>query len=112
MLGHHIYNKIIAIGSCDRLDDLILLSNAHALHRALSYYLRLYVYVWTGKNDSNTPRVDANPFKNGEKTSVLKNTRIRVDRALFSIYVLVKRHAGDLYPILKFSSGTREFLIG
>ena len=56
-----------AIGACHRLDDLILLDNAHAPHRALSYFLRFCVYVWTGENDSNTLRVDANFFKNGEK---------------------------------------------
>ena len=55
--------RIIAIGSC----DLILLSNAHALQQALSYYLRFCVHVWTGENDSNTLRVDANFFKNGGK---------------------------------------------
>ena len=59
--------NIIAIGSCDRLDDLILLSNAHALQQALSDYLRFCVSVWTGENDSNTLRVDANFFKNGGK---------------------------------------------
>ena len=41
--------------------------NAHALQRALSYYLRFCVYVWTGENDSNTLRVDANFFKNRGK---------------------------------------------
>ena len=56
-----------AVGACHRLDDLILLDNAHAQHRALSYFLRFCVYVWTGENDSNTLRVDANFFKNGEK---------------------------------------------
>ena len=45
------------------------------------YYHRFCVYVWTGENDSNTLRVDANFFKTEEKTSVLKNIRIRVDRA-------------------------------
>ena len=70
-----------AIGACDRLDDLILLDNAHAPHRAQSYLLRFCVYVWTGENDSNTLRVDAIFFKNGEKNSVFKNIRIRVDRA-------------------------------
>ena len=70
-----------ATGACDRLDDLILLDNAHAPHRAQSYFLRFCVYVWTGENDSNTLRVDANFFKNGEKKSVFKNIRIRVDRA-------------------------------
>ena len=44
--------------------------------------LRFCVYVWTGENDSNTLRVEANFFKNGEKTSVLQNIHIRVDRAL------------------------------
>ena len=58
-----------AIGACDRLDDLILLDNAHAPHRALSYFLRFCVYMWTGENDSNTLRVDANFFKNEEKNS-------------------------------------------
>ena len=45
----------------------ITISNTHALQRALSYYLRFCVYVWTGENDSNTLRVDANFFKNGGK---------------------------------------------
>ena len=53
--------------SCDRLDDLILLSNAHALQRVLSYYLRFCVYVWTGENDSNALRVDANFFQKRRK---------------------------------------------
>ena len=56
-----------AIGACDCLDDLILLDNAHAPHRALSYFLRFCVYVWTGESDSNTLRVDTIFFKNGEK---------------------------------------------
>ena len=56
------------IEACDSLNDLILLRNAHALCLALSYFLRFCVYVWTGENDSNTLRVDANVFKNGEKT--------------------------------------------
>ena len=55
------------IGACDRLNDLILLDNVHARHRALSYFLRFCVYEWTGENDSNTLRVDVNFFKNGEK---------------------------------------------
>ena len=66
------------------LRHLILLSNAHALHRALSNFLRLCVYVWTGKNDSNTLRVDANFFINGGKASVFK----------ISGYVLTKRNIG------------------
>ena len=51
----------------DRLEELILLGDAHALRRALSYFHRFCVYVWTGENDSNTLRVDENFFKNGEK---------------------------------------------
>ena len=64
--------------------DIILLSNAHALQRALSYYLRFCVYVWTGENDSNTLRTCGREFfsKTEKKTSVLKNIPIRVDRAL------------------------------
>ena len=57
----------MAIESCDRLDDFILLSNAHALQRALSYYLRFCVYVWTGENALNTLRVDANFFQKRRK---------------------------------------------
>jgi hypothetical protein len=62
-------------------EDLILLSNAHALRRALSYFLRFCFYVWTGENDSNTIRVDANFFKNGEKNLRFQKYPIRVDGA-------------------------------
>ena len=43
------------------------LLSAHALKRSLSYFHRFRVFVWTGENDSNTQRVDADFFKNGEK---------------------------------------------
>ena len=33
----------------------------------LSYFHRFSVFVWTGENDSNTLRVDAYFFENGEK---------------------------------------------
>ena len=73
------------------------------LYTALSYYLRFCVYVWTGENDSNTLRVDANFFKNGKKTSVLKNIRIRVDRAFISLrYVAIqgmKIYTGNLFVL-------------
>ena len=36
-------------------------------------------YVWMVKYDSKTLRVDADFFKYGEKISVFKNTRLRVD---------------------------------
>ena len=55
--------------------DLILLSNAHALRRALSYFLRFCVYLWTDRNDSNTLHVDAIFLKN----AVFTNIPIRVD---------------------------------
>ena len=35
----------------------------------LSYFHRFSVFVWTGENDSNTLRVDAYFFENGEKKS-------------------------------------------
>ena len=38
--------------------------------------------VWTGENDSKTPRVDANYVENIH-TFVFKRKRIRVDEALF-----------------------------
>ena len=63
------------IKSCGRLKDLILL-NMHALRQELSYFLPFCVHVWTEENDSNTLRVDAKFFKNGEK-----NIRILVDNA-------------------------------
>ena len=42
----------------------------------LSHIHRFSVFMWTGKTDSHTPRVDAYFPKNGEKISVLKNIRI------------------------------------
>ena len=39
------------------------------------------VFVWTGKNNSKTQRVDAEFFENGEKVSVSKQKWIRVDWA-------------------------------
>ena len=52
--------------------DLILLCNAHALSRALSYFFRFLVYVWTDRNDSHMLHVDAIFLKNGEKTHPFK----------------------------------------
>ena len=69
-----------AIGACHRLDDLILLDNAHAPHRALSYFLRFCVYVWTGENEYATCGREFFQ-KRRKKNSVFKNIRIRVDRA-------------------------------
>ena len=53
----------------------------------LSYFHRFSVFVWTGENDSNTLRVDAYFFENGEK----KSPFLRVDGAL------VKRESESCY---------------
>ena len=52
-------------------------SNAHALSGTLSYFL-----VWTGKNYSNTLRVDTYFLKTEKKYMVVKNIRIRVYEVL------------------------------
>ena len=56
----------------------------------LSYFHLFSVFVWTGGNDSNTLRVDAYFWENGEKISVLKNIRNRVDVAWNS--ATVRKH--------------------
>ena len=53
----------------------------------LSYFHRFSVFVWTSENDSNTLRVDAYFFENGEKKSPFS----RVDGAL------VKRESESCY---------------
>ena len=53
----------------------------------LSYFHRFSVFVWTGENDSNTLRVDAYFFENGEKKSPFS----RVDGAS------VKRESESCY---------------
>ena len=76
-----------AIGACDCLDDLILLDNAHAPHRALSYFLRFCVYVWTGENDSNTLRVDTIFFQKRRKKTPFSKISAYVWTGPYTAYV-------------------------
>ena len=81
---HQISVGVYVIKACGRLKDLILLSNAHALRQALSYFLRFCVYVWTDatENDSNMLRADAKFFKSGDKNLRFQNYPDKCGRSL------------------------------
>lgn len=56
--------------------------SAHAPQEMLSYLYNFSVFFWTSEDDSNTQRVDAYFFENGEKKSLFSKIYVYMWTAL------------------------------